>query len=219
MDIIPLHAGKKAILCKWVYKIKQQSDGSIELYKARLVIRGDTQQEGVDFIETFSPVVKMTTIKCILSVTAKRNWIVHQLDMNNAFLHDDLDEKVFMKIPLGLIVSPSSSNVLGCRLNKSLYSLRHASRQWYTKLSCALQSKAFIPNLNDYSLFRKLVRSTLTVVAVYFDDIILARDDESEIASLKQFLDDQCKIKDLGVNSLFSWFRGSRLKWRSHINY
>ncbi|XP_075079980.1 uncharacterized protein LOC142165297 [Nicotiana tabacum] len=169
-SIVPLPSGKKVIPCKWVYKIKQKVDGSIERYKARLVIKGDNQQEGVDFTETFSPVVKLTIVRCLLTKAIKRNWVVYQLDVNNAFLHGDLDEEVYIQ----------------------------ASRQWYAKLSAALQSKGFQPSLNDYSLFTKLYDGCLTVVVVYVDDILVSKDSLSEIDSLKRFLDAQFKIKDLG---------------------
>ncbi|XP_075096291.1 uncharacterized protein LOC142174402 [Nicotiana tabacum] len=145
----------------------------VQRYKARLVIRGDTQVEGVDFNETFSPVVKMSIVKCLIVVAIKKNWSLFQLDVNNAFLHGELDEEVYMKLPPGLSVSsPSSSAPLACKLKKSLYGLRQALRQWVPRSSCHPRC--------------------------YVDDIILTGDDLHEISALKHFLDSEFKIKDLG---------------------
>ncbi|XP_070051729.1 uncharacterized protein [Nicotiana tomentosiformis] len=161
-EIVPLPPHKKAIPCKWVYKIKQKADGSIERYKARL------------------------------------------LDVNNAFLHGDLHEEVYMKVRPGLDISgSSSSSTLVCKLKKSLYGLRQASRQWFFKLSEALLSKGYISSLNDYSLFTKSTSDSLVVLAVYVDDILLAKNDLSEMQSLKSYLDATFKIKDLGLVHYF----------------
>ncbi|XP_019224860.1 PREDICTED: uncharacterized protein LOC109206491 [Nicotiana attenuata] len=144
------------------------------------------------------------------ALEANRTWDIvelppGELDLNNAFLHGDLDGKVFMKVPPGLSVSPSfsSSPPLVCKLLKSLYGLRQVSRQWYAKLSQALCSRGYSHSLNDYSLFTRGSGSSLVILAVYVDDVILTGTDLSEISSLKGFLHYQFRIKDLSYLNYF----------------
>ncbi|XP_072080920.1 uncharacterized protein [Arachis hypogaea] len=198
--ITSLPPGKNAVGCKWIFRTKFHPDGTIERHKARLVAQGFTQIPGVDYIDTFSPVVKKSIVRVLLTVAAAKNWHLHQLDVNTAFLHGDLHEDVYMKLPKGL--QCSNPNLL-CKLTKSLYGLKQASRQWNIKLSAALADLGFTPSENDHSLFTKSTGTTFTAILVYVDDLVLAGDDLSEIQAVNMFLDDKFKIKDLGLLKFF----------------
>ncbi|PKI62829.1 hypothetical protein CRG98_016780 [Punica granatum] len=135
-----LPPGKRPIDCKWVFKIKRRADGSVECYKARLIAKGFTLVEGVDFHETFALVAKLVTIRCLLIVAVTRRWEMHQMDVQNAFLHGNLDEEVYIKLPPGF---SSRRGGAVCRLRKSLYGLRQAFRNWYSKFADALRGYGF----------------------------------------------------------------------------
>ena len=109
--LVSFHPSINVVGSRWVYKIKRKSDDSIERYKACLVARGFTQQEGIDYSETFSPVIKQATVRLVFSIAVSSGWKIHQLDIHNAFLNEFLDEEVYMKQPSGFVDSALPGHV------------------------------------------------------------------------------------------------------------
>lgn len=198
--VTSLPIGKKALGCKWVYKIKHKSDGTVERFKARLVILGNHQVEGIDYTDTFAPVAKMVTVRTVLAVAAAKNWELHQMDVHNAFLHGELQEEVFMRMPPGFAVQQSDKV---CKLRKSLYGLKQAPRCWFSKLSTALKSYGFTQSLYDYSLFVLQKSELQLVVLVYVDDLIISGNNHEAITQFKSYLNTCFHMKDLGILKYF----------------
>ncbi|GAA0151417.1 transmembrane signal receptor [Lithospermum erythrorhizon] len=191
---------KKALGSRWVYKVKFKSDGSVKRLKARVVVFGNHQDEGIDYNDTFAPVAKMVTLRLFLVVGGAKNWELHQMDVHNAFLHGDLNEEVYMWVPPGF--SQGKPDEV-CRLLKSLYGLKQAPKCWFSKLSTALKQYDFIQSLSDYSLFTWSKNNVHINVLVYVDDLILYGNDSAALFSFKEYLSSYFHMKDLALLKYF----------------
>ncbi|KAJ0881528.1 putative RNA-directed DNA polymerase [Helianthus annuus] len=198
--VVDLPKGRKPIGCKWVYKIKYKANGEAERYKARLVAKGFNQREGIDFGETFSPVVKMVTVRVILKLAINKGWPLYQLDINNAFLYGSLSEDVYMSLPQGYFDNEKNKV---CKLVKSLYGLKQAPRKWNEKLTSVLLDMGFVQSLCDHSLFVMCKGDVLVVLLVYVDDIVVTGNSLPEITRVKSCLSKSFQIKDLGILKYF----------------
>lgn len=198
-DIVSLLVGKNVVGCRWIFTIKYNADGTIKRYKARLVAQGFTQQEGVDYMDTFSPFTKLTNVKLLFGLAAAKGWSLTQMDVSNAFLHGDLDEEIYMSLPQDYMPSDGTSLPPNhvCRLRKSLYGLKQASRQWYKRFSSVLLRSNFFQSPADNTLFVKKVNDSFVAVLVYVDDILIASNDDLVVCQLKELLSSEFKIKDL----------------------
>jgi len=194
--LVPPPKVKNIIDCKWVYKVKRKSDGSIDRHKARLVAKGFKQNYGIDYEDTFSPVVKATTIRLILSIAVSRGWSLRQLDVQNAFLHGILEEQVYMHQPPGYV--DKNRPLWVCKLDKALYGLKQAPRAWYARLCGKLESLGFIPSKGDTSLFFYHNGRYTIYVLVYVDDIIVASSSTEATNALLKNLEHAFALKDLG---------------------
>ena len=193
---VPRPPNTNIVSGKWVFRHKFHSDGTLSRYKARWVCRGFSQQHGIDYDETFSPVVKPSTIRTILSIAVSSSWPIHQLDVKNAFLNGTLNDTVYCQQPLGFEDSSLPNHV--CLLNKSLYGLKQAPRAWFQRFSTFVQTIGFTPSRSDYSLFVYNADGHIAYLLLYVDDIVLTASSPTFLTHLISLLQHEFAMTDLG---------------------
>ena len=176
---------KKALHNKWVYRIKNEHDGS-NCYKARLVVKGFQQKEGIDYIKIFSPVVKMSTIRLVLGMVAVENLHLKQLDVKMTFLHGDLEEDLYT-IQLEEFTVQGQENLVS-KLRKSLYGLKQAPRQWYKKFDSFMHRIGFKRCGADHCCYVKFFDNSYIILLLYVDNMLIAGSSIEEINNLKKQL-------------------------------
>jgi hypothetical protein len=195
-ELVPCSASIKLVGCKWVFQVKRHPDGSIDRFKARLVVKGYNQQPGLDYTNTFSPVVKPATIHSILTIVVMHGWNLRQMDVHNAFLHGDLSETVFMFQPPGFKDSSKPHHV--CRLKKAIYDLKQAPIAWFTAFTAAITQLNFLQSKADPSLFIYSTKAHKCYLLVYVDDLVITGNNPTFIDTVIRHLSNRFHLKNLG---------------------
>lgn len=187
--------GAKIVDNRWVFKVKQEKRDAPIRYKARLVARGFTQEYGVNYFETFSPVVRFTSIRIILALAAQKKMQIKQFDVKTAFLNGDLDETVYMKQPIGF--EDGSGNI--CKLQKSLYGLKQSSRCWNKKFTDFIRLFGFNESKYDPCVFIRRRNNALTIMAIHVDDGIIVSESDEDIKSVLNHLNRHFEVKEMEI--------------------
>ena len=198
--------------CKWVYKVKRNSDGAIERYKARLVAQGYNQKYGSDYFKVFSPVAGFDSVRCVLSFAASMDMEIHHIDIKTAFLHGELDEELYMKQPPGF--AKAGEEHLVCKLRRSIYGLRQSPRQWNQALHSFLASHGFKRSICDHCVYIRHTGTTRhglpEILVVYVDDILVIAPTVKQVEALKTLLKSRFDVTDLGELEFFLGIRVHR---------
>lgn len=200
-DLVPSSPSQNLVGCKWVFRTKYKADGSIDRLKARLDAKGFHQRPGLDYTETFSPVIKTPTVRVILSLAISYGWPLRQLDISNAFLQGTLTEDVYMVQPPGFINKTQPTHV--CKLRKAIYGLKQAPRAWYIELKQYLVHLGFTNIVSDSSLFILRKQQYTLYLLVYVDDIIVTGSNSHFIDTFIKNISNHFSLKDLGPLSYF----------------
>lgn len=182
--------------CRWILGIKRGADGVPERYKARLCAQGFTQEFGVDYVETFSPVAHYNSIRLFLAVAVWMKMDVQQMDVKTAFLNGTLDEELYMKQPPGFEVKGKEDLV--CKLEKSLYGLKQSPRQWNITMNEFLNKIGFKNSSADSCIYVKRVKDKMVIIALYVDDLMIGSDCNELMQKTKEALNKRFEMKDLG---------------------
>ncbi|KAK8948569.1 hypothetical protein KSP39_PZI005174 [Platanthera zijinensis] len=190
---------------KWTYKLKEKEDGSILKYKARIVAKGYSQIPGVDFNETYAPVVRMETIRILLIFVVQHNLPIYQLDIKSAFLNGEIEEDIYVEQPRGYEIQGEEDKVY--KLLKALYGLKQSAKAWNGNIDEYLISKGFIKTKHDPSLYLKQIGNDVIYVCIYVDDLIVTGTNTTMIKVFKSEMEGKYEMTDLGLLHFFLGFQ------------
>ena len=190
-----LPSGEAVVGSKWIFKKKRSADG-LTKYKARLVAQGFSQIKGVNYDETYSPVVRFTSLRLLFAYAARRGLNMHHLDVETAFLHGDIKESVYMQQPPGYALKGHLGQV--CKLNKAIYGLKQGSRNWNLKLDATLKKMNLKQSSYDSCIYSYYTKNKCIIIALFVDDLIIFTDSVDFLVTLKNGVSEICSLKDLG---------------------
>ncbi|GJY95309.1 retrotransposon protein, putative, ty1-copia subclass [Tanacetum coccineum] len=185
-----------SVRSKWIFKKKTDMDGKVHTYKARLVAKGCTQTYGVDYEKTFSPVADIRAIRILIATAAYYDYEIWQMDVKTAFLNGCLDEDIYMEQPEGY-VNPKYPNRV-CKLQRSIYGLKQASRQWNKRFDEEIKKFGFTQNRDEPCVYRKASGSNVVFLILYVDDILIMGNNIPRLKEVKDYLGKCFSMKDLG---------------------
>ena len=198
-----LPKGRKTVKCKWVFKVKENADGTIAKYKARLVACGYTQIEGIDYSNTFAPVIKLSTIRALLALAAKQGYNITQADVVTAFLHAFMEEEVYMDQPQGFEKKGENGESLVCLLLRSIYGLKQAGRNWNKFLDTWFKKNKFKVGGADPCLYiYKDENGNFIFIGIHVDDFLIF---DNNPALRQKFIEDMSKSFSLDFLGDAKW--------------
>jgi hypothetical protein len=194
--LVTLPPGRRLIGSTWNFTLKRGPNGEVIQYKARLCAQGFTQLQGIDYTETFAPVVRLSSVRAVLALANQHGWELHQMDVSTAYLNGVLTEEIYMRQPEGFAVKGQEHLV--CKLDKSLYGLKQAGRTWHKCLDGVLQTMGFRPIHADNCIYIYQRSGVVVIIPVYVDDLLLCSNSLDKLTAFKLELSTHFKMHDLG---------------------
>ncbi|CAJ2638249.1 unnamed protein product [Trifolium pratense] len=214
--LVPKPSHKNIIGTKWVFRNKLNEQGEVVRNKARLVAQGYSQQEGIDYTETFAPVARLEAIRLLLSYAVNHGITLYQMDVKSAFLNGFISEEVYVKQPPGFEDVSNPEHVF--KLKKSLYGLKQAPRAWYDRLSNFLLEKGFEKGKVDCTLFRKTTKEDILIIQIYVDDIIFGSTNASLCKNFSKIMQDEFEMSMMGELKFFLGIQINQKKEGTYVH-